>query len=167
MKEPSNLRPIPGAALGPILRCLLAAALWVLALSSNAQLANSGWPKVHGNAQNTGQGSGSYATSTLQWSTTTVTTGFGYPDPVVGVDGAIYVSGGLNYGSYLVNLNTGSNLYALDGSTGKVKWSYLNSFGYSSPAVGANGMMYVIANGNLSTYTYFYSYLIAFDGVTG
>jgi len=156
MKEPSNLRPIPGAALGPILRCLLAAALWVLALSSNAQLANSGWPKVHGNAQNTGQGSGSYATSTLQWSFQALGT---VSDPAIGPDGTVYFT------DRTASSGT-ADLYAVDGATGKLKWSDLHmGMTLSSPAIGANGILYLtgylqLLIGNQFIVTYYYLFAI-------
>ncbi len=37
------------------------------------------------------------------------------------------------------------NVYAVDGSTGALKWKYAtnNKIGFSSPAIGADGMVYI------------------------
>jgi outer membrane protein assembly factor BamB len=55
-----------------------------------------------------------------------------YTDPVVGPDGTIYVG-------------AGPSIYAVDGSTGQVKWHYYNAGVWWSLALATNGMLYGVS----------------------
>jgi len=99
--------------------------------TSGSCLANSVWPKFHGNMQNTGLSSidTSANTGTLKWS---YTTGNSInSSPAIGADGTIYVG------------SEDGNLYAIN-PNGGLKWSYTTgSWIESSPAIGADGTIYV------------------------
>jgi len=64
--------------------------------------------------------------------------GVGVSSPAIGLDGTIYVG-------------HADGLYALDGKTGKVKWSVGMASAVSSPAVGKDGTVYV---GSMDGYLY-------------
>ncbi|MEN6343074.1 MAG: PQQ-binding-like beta-propeller repeat protein, partial [Methanospirillum sp.] len=94
-------------------------------------LANSAWPKLGRNNENTGRspytGPG---TSTLVW---TFTTGGAimYAGPAIGEDGTIYVG------------SNDKNFYAVN-PDGTIKWSYTTGDRvYGTPAIGADGTVYV------------------------
>jgi len=99
--------------------------------TSGSCLANSVWPKFHGNMQNTGLSSidTSADTGTPKWSYTTG--GEINSSPAIGADGTIYVGSDDN------------KLYAIN-PNGTLKWSYTTGYSmYSSPAIGADGTIYV------------------------
>src|SRR5690348_13552603 len=64
-------------------------------------------------------------------------TGEGNTSPAIGADGTVYIAAGNN------------TIYVLDGATGQKRWEFQVGSGltHSSPAVGANGMVYVGAVG--------------------
>jgi len=102
----------------------------LLSVTISHYLANSAWPKFHGNAQNTGLGFGAGAIGSLKWSYATGAE-IGASSPSIGADGTVYI------GSW------DGNLYAID-PTGGVKWTYQTGDRvYSSPTVGSDGTIYV------------------------
>ena len=98
---------------------------------------NNGWPKFHGNAQNTGQAPSSVTGDATQGISTSVfQTGDAvvFSSPAIGPDGTIYI------GSY------DGNLYALtqNGNSLDIKWKFqTGGIIESSPAIGADGTVYV------------------------
>jgi len=95
---------------------------------SNRGLARSAWPKLHGDAQNSGRASGRGATGTKRWE---FRTGDRLYSPAIGSDGTLY------FGS-------GNNVFAVDAATGKEKWRFRTRGGVqSSPAIAADGTVYV------------------------
>jgi len=110
-----------------------------VAAGSGSGLANSAWPKVGHDLQNTGQSP--YVgpqTDTIKW--TFLAGGHFYnPTPVFGADGTIYVG------------DANKNLYALD-PNGTPKWKYTTSgttpsYSYfGSAAVGSDGTIYITPN---------------------
>ena len=112
---------------------------------SGGGLANSPWPKFHGNSRNTGLGGGGGAVGTKKWEF--LTGNSVESSPAIGADGTVYVG------------SDDKKVYALDGATGAKKWEFLtgNSVG-SSPAIGADGTVYV-GSGDKKVY--------ALDGATG
>ena len=145
--------------------------------TSGSCLANSVWPKFHGNMQNTGLSSVDTIADT-GWPKWSYTTGGGIGDssPAIGADGTIYV-GSEDHNLYAINPNgtlkwsytTGDwiesspaigadatiyvgsndhNLYTID-PNGGLKWSYTTGGGIaSSPAIGADGTIYVGSDDN-------------------
>jgi outer membrane protein assembly factor BamB len=101
-----------------------------LDFTATGGLANSAWPKFHGNAQNTGQSPYIGAqTNHVKW--TFQTGDWVQSSPAIGKDGTIYV------GSY------DRKLYALNPDDGSVKWSYTTgNTVLSSPAIGRDGTVY-------------------------
>jgi len=90
-------------------------------------LADTPWPKAHGDILNSGLGlGGPRPVGTIGWS---FDGGKGLTDPVIGVDGTVYVGG-----------KTG--LSAIDPVTGAQRWKYGASEVQSTAAVGANGLIY-------------------------
>lgn len=108
-----------------------------LTISTATALANSAWPKFHGNSQNTGLGLGSGSVGSLVWSFKTSDI-IGASSPSIGADGTIYV------GSW------DSNVYSIN-KNGTLQWSYpTNNNIFSTPTVAANGTIYVSStDGNL------------------
>ena len=98
---------------------------------------NNGWPKFHGNAQNTGQASSSVTGDATQGTAVSMfQTGDSVvlSSPAVGPDGTVYV------GSY------DGNLYALNrsGNNLTLKWKFqTGGIIESSPAIGLDGTVYV------------------------
>ena len=100
---------------------------------------NNGWPKFHGNAQNTGQASSSVTgDATLGTQVALFTTPKNDPvvfsSPAVGADGTIYV------GAY------DGNLYALtrNGASLDIKWVFhTGGIIEASPTIGADGTVYI------------------------
>ena len=101
-----------------------------LGISISGVLANSAWPKFHGNAQNTGLGFGAGANGALKWSYTTGSL-IGASSPSIGSDGTIYIG---SWDQYLYALNT----------NGTLKWKFLTSSTiYSSPTIASDGTIYI------------------------
>jgi outer membrane protein assembly factor BamB len=101
-----------------------------LTITAATALANSAWPKFHGNSQNTALGLGHGATGSLVWSFQT-TNIIGASSPSIGSDGTIYV------GSW------DSNVYAIN-NNGTLQWSFpTNNYVFSTPTIAANGTIYV------------------------
>ena len=103
-----------------------------LPLASFGQLADTAWPKYHGDLANTG-GSRAYgATQVVKWKTVLqFSGGFDVDNPIIGLDGTIF------------NSTFEENLNAFDPKTGKVKWSFkFNLYGYGY-TVGADGTLFV------------------------
>lgn len=101
-----------------------------LTLAASNILADSVWPKFHGNAQNTGLGVASDGAGKLQWR---FQTGWiiGASSPAVGADGTVYV------GSW------DDNIYALN-PDGSPKWQVpTGNFIFCSPSIGSDGTVYV------------------------
>ena len=102
----------------------------VVTTPPNNCLADSPWPKFHGNSKNTGQSP--YVgpqTNRLKWSYQTGS--HIRSSPAIGNDGVVYV-GSLDNKLYAVNPD------------GSLKWSYLTGYNVSSsPAIGSDGTIYV------------------------
>jgi len=81
-----------------------------LTINRSTVLADSAWPKFHGNAQNSGLGGGSGSLGELKWS---YSTGWiiGASSPSIGADGTVYI------GSW------DFNVYAFT-PAGKIKWKF-------------------------------------------
>jgi len=94
-------------------------------------LAQSAWPKFHGNGQNTGQANfGNPTTGTQLWQFT-VGGSIIFSSPAVAVDGSVYV------GAY------DNKLYALN-PDGTQKWTFTTGGVIeSSPAISKNGVVFV------------------------
>src|SRR5262249_49781943 len=94
-------------------------------------LADSPWPKFHGNNKNTGQGMGSGADGTELWSYGIEEDDDIQSSPVIGLDGTIYY---VDYHGYLVALNSDATL----------KWIFLltDSSFVSTPSIAADGTIY-------------------------
>lgn len=138
------------------IRLLLVAMLAALAALTPAQLAGSGWAKIHGDITNSGRGTGANATSTPQW---VFSDNINFSAPVVGTNGIVYFSTGPTTNG----LGVGS-LYAVDATTGKVIWSHLHlGMTLSVPAVGEDGTVYL----EEGAYGENGAYLLAFDGDDG
>ena len=99
-------------------------------------LANSAWPKFHGDARNTGLSP--YVgpqTNEVRWTREIGSRILGSPS--IGADGTVYVGVEDGY------------VYALSPSDGSLKWQFEGgNSGASAPAIGLNGTMY-IASGRL------------------
>lgn len=121
----------------------MAGCLLLASVISNAQLANTGWAKFRGNAQNSGLSSGSGTTSHFQFFVNLAHTAFSSPS--VGLNGSLYVVSGVN-------------LVALDSTTGVTKWTTPTaSTIYASPAIGKDGTVYICDRQDI----------YAVDGTTG
>jgi outer membrane protein assembly factor BamB len=133
-------------------------------------LANTPWPKWHGNELNVGQGQGQGATGAKRWEFTT-SDGI-WASACLGADGTVYL-GSHNGRMYALDPATGTQKWelaagswvkssaalALDGTlyfgadnrllavnstTGVQKWAFnCNGLVYSSPNVGADGTIYI------------------------
>jgi len=117
-------------------RTVLRIGVWIafilIAALGRAQLANSPWPKFQGGAQSIGLGSGVGATNTVKWSHSFGNSSAGRSAPAIGPDGTIYIG------------CSDSNVYALDGGTGVLKWTFATGGAVNtSPAVGKDGTVYV------------------------
>lgn len=133
----SNLQPLK------LTRLVMAGCLLLASVISNAQLANTGWAKFRGNAQNSGLSSGSGTTSHFQFFVNLAHTAFSSPS--VGLNGSLYVVSGVN-------------LVALDSTTGVTKWTTPTaSTIYASPAIGKDGTVYICDRQDI----------YAVDGTTG
>jgi outer membrane protein assembly factor BamB len=109
------------------------------------QLANSPWPKFHGNALNDGQGIGSGATSVKKWG--------------IHLNGAVRSSPALGLNGTVVFGSDDFNVYSVDSASGAINWKFATGdFVRSSPAVGKDGTVYV-ASENQNVY--------ALKGTTG
>ncbi|MDR3688986.1 MAG: PQQ-binding-like beta-propeller repeat protein [Fimbriimonas sp.] len=106
-----------------------------LAITKSVVLADSGWPKFHGNAQNTGQATGSGALGNKKWSVNTAWV-IGSSSPALAADGTVYC------GSW------DSNVYAIS-SSGIVQWTYPTGNPiFCDPTVGADGTIYISSTDN-------------------
>jgi outer membrane protein assembly factor BamB len=80
------------------------------------------------------------ATGAFKWAFSATVGSYIAGSPAIGADGTIYIG-------ELVPKDppaSASKIYALDGATGAVKWSYLAGIGVeSSPAIGADGKVYI------------------------
>lgn len=95
-------------------------------------LATSAWPKFHGDLQSTGHSQGKPAAGVIKWQLHVPYADFAGSSPVLGSDGTIYLGASGDH-----------QLYAINGSTGTIKWKFLpNDAINSTPAVGANGLVY-------------------------
>jgi len=136
-RSKSKLRSLVGFACG-----------FYLAASSSAQLSSPAWPKMLGNAQNTGFSIGAGTIPVVKWSRQ-ISNDQNPPDvrPVIGADGTVY-------------LGEDGSFYALDGVTGAIKWTFAaGGLATDVPyaALAANGLVYVEYDGAL----------IALDSTTG
>lgn len=117
-------------------RCAWIRGVFVLAIcfpsaACLAQLGNTPWPKALGNSGNSGQGFGYGTTNKLKWSRAFGIGATGNSAPAIGADGTVYIG------------CADSNLYALSGATGVLKWKYPTGGPVnSSPAVGLDGTVY-------------------------
>ncbi len=94
--------------------------------------ANAPWPMLGCNAAHTGRGK--YAgikKPRLLWKYASPSRK-GLSTPVIGSDGTVYVGPSRD-----------NKLYALDGATGKLKWTYLTDGMADDPAIGPDGTVYV------------------------
>lgn len=116
----------------------------MLVIAGGPGLANSPWPKFHGGLDNSGRGLGFGAKGVMKWS---FKSGDQAGDPSIGPDGEVYIGSGDNC------------VYALDGGTGKKKWSFRTNLTVTStPTVAADGTIYVGSQDRK---------LYALDGKTG
>ncbi len=103
--------------------------LWIAAVLSHGQLANSGWPKFRGNALNNGLSSGSSVSSSIKFVAPLADTNVS--SPAIGADGTVYMAGG-------------NVLAAMDGSSGVIKWTFdAGELIYSSPSLASDGTVYI------------------------
>jgi large repetitive protein len=105
----------------------LATAAVIFAGPASAQLANSSWAKLQGNAGNTGRTSIVAAGNRIAWTSTSYG-GYEGASAAVGADGTIYSVG--NGGLIATNPN------------GTRKWMYNGGTGSCTPTVGADGTIY-------------------------
>ena len=101
-----------------------------LTVTATTALANSAWPKFHGNSQNTALGLGQGSIGSLVWGFQTQSI-IGASSPAIGTDGTVYV------GSW------DNNVYAIS-RDGALEWSYpTGNYVFSSPTIAGNGTIYV------------------------
>jgi outer membrane protein assembly factor BamB len=103
-------------------------------------------------------------TGIVKWQTPTDGV-FGYPSsaPAVGPDGTVYMATTWPIGA---TGNDGGSVYAMDGSTGSVKWQVDGDCPFSNPAVSFAGVVYVVAT--LTTdYIHFTYAVTSLNGQTG
>lgn len=109
-------------------------------------LANSPWPKLGNNLENSYRGTGSGATGIPKWE---ATAGNYMMAPAIGSDGTIYAGSQDGY------------LHAWDGATGTLKWQFQATGSIlTCPAISLDGTVYLASHGNGSK-------LYAINGATG
>lgn len=107
-------------------------------ISVASGLAISPWPKFHGDLQSSGLSSAPLATGAFKWQLHIGGADFFSSAPVLGHDGTVYI-GASGAGDH--------HLYAINGTTGTVKWSYSAGDVFdATAAVGANGFVYCGSN---------------------
>jgi outer membrane protein assembly factor BamB len=107
---------------------------------STSGLANSAWPMFHQNAQHTGLSPYAGAqVPVLKWTYPI----FGSPDPVIDVDGTIYIGG--------------DSLTALK-ADGSLKWQFRCDKVESPPAIDSNGTVYFGSSGKYPFNGIFYAF---------
>ncbi len=101
-------------------------------------LANSAWPKFHGDVQDTGVGVGGGAGGAVKWQLHIPSADFIGSSPVLGSDGTVYIgASGVSDGG----------MYAINGKGAAIRWRFQTGGPIvSTPAVGANGLLYFGSN---------------------